>query len=61
MVIALNFLVLFVLTISILYWRHKQTDEVLESTKKTCLSSYYTVILTEIPNGYSEQHMVEFL
>lgn len=58
LVIALNFVVLFVLTISILYWRYIQTDEILSCTKKVCLSSYYTAILSKIPNYYSEHDLV---
>ena len=61
LVIALNFIVLFVLTLSMIYWKHLEEEEVLKCTEITCLSSYFTAIMTDIPNYYSEKDLREHL
>lgn len=52
LVIAFNFIVLVVLTISVMYWRSIQDDLVMQCTKASLLSSYFTAVLTKIPNYY---------
>lgn len=44
-----------------LYWPTFQAKYVLECTEIKSLPSYYTVILTNIPNYYSEQDLKAYL
>ena len=58
---VLSFVGFLLFTCGIVYWKEREIYEVIECSKVRLLSSYYTVILTEIPRDYSEAELKDFL